>query len=66
VHVWTFRNENFFLPADLRKGDAESPEFLAQHGNGAAEYRRFIEAGVDGVFTDFPQTAIFVRRRDSE
>ena len=33
VHPWTVRAENYFLPAALRRGDAQSPAFLAQHGD---------------------------------
>lgn len=47
VHIWTMRDENNFLPADFRIGAAK-----AAHGDAAAEYRRFVEAGVDGFFTD--------------
>jgi glycerophosphoryl diester phosphodiesterase len=50
VHVWTFRNENFFLPADCK----DRPE---------AEYARFLELGVDGLFSDHPDTAVAAVRR---
>jgi glycerophosphoryl diester phosphodiesterase len=56
VHPWTFRAENRFLPEDLRRGDDP-----AAHGDLAAELRRFIELGVDGVFTDFPEIAVASR-----
>lgn len=52
VHIWTMRDENNFLPLDYRIGTARSA-----HGDAQAEYRRFFEAGVDGVFSDFTQTA---------
>ncbi|KQY60217.1 glycerophosphodiester phosphodiesterase [Aeromicrobium sp. Root495] len=52
VHIWTMRDENNFLPLDYRVGTARSA-----HGDAAAEYLRFFEAGVDGVFSDFTQTA---------
>jgi glycerophosphoryl diester phosphodiesterase len=52
VHCFTFRNENHFLPADLRSG--VHPE---EHGDASAEYRMFLNAGVDGVFSDNPDTA---------
>jgi glycerophosphoryl diester phosphodiesterase len=52
VHVWTFRAENAFLPAALRRGaDA------AAHGDLAAEIGAFMAAGVDGVFSDHPDQA---------
>jgi glycerophosphoryl diester phosphodiesterase len=53
VHCFTFRNENHFLPADLRSG-ARADE----HGDASAEYRTFLRAGVDGVFSDHPDTAL--------
>jgi glycerophosphoryl diester phosphodiesterase len=58
VHVWTFRAENEFLPHDLRVGS--EPE---AHGNLEAEIGRYLEAGIDGFFVDFP--AIGVRVRDA-
>lgn len=48
VVPYTFRNEAGGLPFDDR-GDPER------------EYRRFYRAGVDGVFTDFPDTALRAR-----
>ncbi len=58
VHVWTFRAENAFLPADLKSGPAP-----AAHGDLAAEIERYLARGIDGFFTDFP--AIGVRVRDA-
>lgn len=49
VHPWTFRAENFFLPAGLRNG--LNP---AGHGRLDEEIARHLAAGVDGFFTDFP------------
>lgn len=51
VHVYTLRPENPFLPAELRRGDTAS---LSERGDLAAEARAYLEAGVDGVFTDDP------------
>jgi glycerophosphoryl diester phosphodiesterase len=48
VHAWTFRNEDAFLPANLR-------------GRPQRELEIFFEAGVDGVFADHPDTAIATR-----
>jgi glycerophosphoryl diester phosphodiesterase len=45
VHVWTLRSDSAFLPARWR-------------GDPAAEVRAFAAAGVDGVFTDFPDAAV--------
>ena len=58
VHPWTFRSENFFLPADY-----DSSANPAEHGDAIAEYRLFYRLGVDGVFSDFPDTAVQARRR---
>jgi len=62
VHAWTFRSENYFLPVDLRLGDPGDPDFLRQRGDDPAEYRRFFETGLDGVFTDHPGHASAARR----
>jgi glycerophosphoryl diester phosphodiesterase len=56
VHPYTFRNENQFLPADLRS--AGGP---ADYGDVFAEYAAFYAAGVDGVFADNPDTAVAAR-----
>jgi glycerophosphoryl diester phosphodiesterase len=56
VHPYTFRNENHFLPANLR-----SAGFAADYGNVFAEYEAFFAAGVDGVFADNPDTAVAAR-----
>jgi glycerophosphoryl diester phosphodiesterase len=61
VHPWTFRAENYFLPAELRRGDPSAPDFMRQHGDLDAELRAFYAAGVDGVFSDFPAAAVAAR-----
>jgi len=43
VHLYTLRDDPYFLPSSYS-------------GNVAAEYRAFIDLGVDGFFTDFPGT----------
>lgn len=48
VHVWTFRNEDTFLPKDM----AGKPE---------VEIQRYIATGIDGLFTDYPATAVKIR-----
>jgi glycerophosphoryl diester phosphodiesterase len=48
VHPYTFRNEEQFLTTDY-------------NGDPMAEYQQFYELGVDGVFSDFPDTAIVAR-----
>lgn len=48
VHTWTFRSEQRRLASDFR-------------GMPANEYMAFYEAGVDGLFSDFPDTAVVAR-----
>jgi glycerophosphoryl diester phosphodiesterase len=43
VHLYTLRNDPFFLPKSY-------------NGDPTAEYKKFIDLGVDGFFTDFPGT----------
>ena len=46
VHTWTFRNESqIFLTSDYG-------------GNAVQEYVQFYCLGVDGLFSDFPDTAV--------
>ena len=61
VHPWTFRSENCFLPVEFRRGDPADFAYLLQHGDAEAEYRLFFNLGVDGVFSDFPGVAVWVR-----
>ncbi len=61
VHAWTLRAENYFLPLELRRGDAATSEYQHQNGDLAAELRAFYAAGVDGVFSDFPGAAVSAR-----
>ncbi|MEZ6023120.1 MAG: glycerophosphodiester phosphodiesterase [Hyphomonadaceae bacterium] len=56
VHAWTFRAENYFLPAELR-GDGGP----TAHGDLEAELRMFYATGLDGVFSDFPGAAVRAR-----
>jgi glycerophosphoryl diester phosphodiesterase len=58
VHTWTFRNENQFLPLELRSGGGADPN---AYGDAFAEYEQFFELGVDGVFSDNPDTAVEAR-----
>ena len=53
VHPWTFRPENYFLPADFRAGT--DPRV---HGDLASEYRIFLATGIDGLFADDPASAV--------
>jgi glycerophosphoryl diester phosphodiesterase len=52
VVVYTFRDENQFLPADFRDGTDPTAK-----GDVFGELRAFIAAGVDGVFADQPDSA---------
>ena len=52
VVAYTFRNENQFLPAELRLGNDPN-----EYGNAIAEYQQFFDLGIDGVFSDNPDTA---------
>jgi glycerophosphoryl diester phosphodiesterase len=49
IHTWTFRNEKRRLLADYRN-------------NPIREYLQFYKLGIDGVFADFPDTALLARR----
>ena len=48
IHTWTFRNEQHRLLSDYE-------------GNPVNEYLHFYRLGVDGVFSDFPNTAFAAR-----
>jgi glycerophosphoryl diester phosphodiesterase len=56
VHIWTLRAENNFLPTNFRLGT--DPSTL---GDMAAEARAFLDAGVDGYFTDHPNIGVLAR-----
>ncbi|MEV4658114.1 glycerophosphodiester phosphodiesterase [Micromonospora sp. NPDC049301] len=56
VHSWTFRAENQFLPVDFRIGTDPNAR-----GDITAEYELFLGLGLDGVFTDHPDTAVAAR-----
>ncbi|WP_232540018.1 glycerophosphodiester phosphodiesterase [Azohydromonas aeria] len=49
VHAWTFRAENRFLPAQFWRGTDP-----AAHGDLAGCLDAFLDAGLDGFFTDHP------------
>ena len=51
VHVWTLRSEDAFLSASYG-------------GDPRREYEQFASLGVDGLFTDFPDVAAGVFRRN--
>jgi glycerophosphoryl diester phosphodiesterase len=56
VHPYTFRNENAFLPAELRRGTDPT-----HYGNAFGEYEQFFRLGVDGLFSDNSDTAVEAR-----
>ena len=49
IHTWTFRNESKRLLADYQDRPVD-------------EYLQFYELGIDGVFSDFADTALTARR----
>lgn len=51
VHPYTFRPENPFLPSNLQRGD---PASRTERGDAVAEITVFLQAGIDGFFTDDP------------
>ncbi|MEV0172334.1 glycerophosphodiester phosphodiesterase [Streptomyces sp. NPDC050803] len=56
LHPWTLRNENPFLPANFRKGtDADA------YGDVFGAYKTYFATGIDGVFTDQPDTGLLAR-----
>lgn len=62
LHPYTFRAENSFLPPALRLGDPKAADYMAQHGNLAAEIQHFVALGIDGLFSDFPGLAVAATR----
>jgi glycerophosphoryl diester phosphodiesterase len=56
VHPYTFRAENTFLPLDYRVGtDATA------YGRAIDEHVRFLQTGIDGLFTDQCDVAVIAR-----
>lgn len=56
VHGWTFRAENTFLPKNF-----QSSADPAGIGDLAAEVITFLDAGMDGFFTDQPDIGVLGR-----
>ncbi|MET8117037.1 glycerophosphodiester phosphodiesterase [Streptomyces prasinus] len=56
LHPYTMRNENPFLPADFRRGG--DPD---AYGDVFGAFRAYFATGIDGVFTDHPDTALLAR-----
>jgi glycerophosphoryl diester phosphodiesterase len=57
VHPYTFRNENTFLPLELREGAAPD-----DYGRAIEEQLTFWKTGIDGMFTDNTDTGVVSRR----
>ncbi|MFC4909969.1 glycerophosphodiester phosphodiesterase [Actinomadura gamaensis] len=57
VVPYTFRNENQFLPTDLRNGTAPG-----DYGQVFKEYGAYFKAGIDGMFSDNSDTAFRARQ----
>ncbi|MFE1558107.1 glycerophosphodiester phosphodiesterase [Streptomyces sp. NPDC058734] len=53
LHPYTARNENSFLPAEYRKGTDP-----AAYGDAFGAFKKYFELGVDGIFTDNPDTGL--------
>jgi glycerophosphoryl diester phosphodiesterase len=49
VHTWTFRPENLFLAADFRNDAGAN---VRNEAGSIAEMRRYLETGIDGLFSD--------------
>jgi glycerophosphoryl diester phosphodiesterase len=56
LHPYTMRNENPFLPAEFREG--ADPD---AYGDVFGAYRAYFATGIDGVFTDHPDTGLLAR-----
>nr|WP_281280985.1 glycerophosphodiester phosphodiesterase family protein [Nocardioides guangzhouensis] len=56
VHVWTVRDENQFMATNFRRGTDPNAK-----GDSFAESRAFLDAGVDGIFSDQPDTLFQAR-----
>jgi glycerophosphoryl diester phosphodiesterase len=63
VHAWTFRRENSFLPADFHGGDPSAADHDTRTGDLRGEITRFLELGLDGLFSDNPDLAVAARNR---
>ena len=56
VVIWTLREENQFMATNFRRGTDPNA-----HGDMAAEIHAFLDAGVDALFSDFPDDAVAAR-----
>ncbi|MGW7365512.1 glycerophosphodiester phosphodiesterase [Streptomyces sp. NPDC054841] len=56
LHPYTMRNENSFLPADFRRGTDPNA-----YGDVFGAFKVYFEQGIDGIFTDNPDTGLLAR-----
>jgi glycerophosphoryl diester phosphodiesterase len=56
VHIYTMRVENSFVPPALR-----TSAIVSQRGRVEEEFAAYWAAGIDGVFTDNPDTGVGAR-----
>ncbi|MFI5755749.1 glycerophosphodiester phosphodiesterase [Streptomyces sp. NPDC051569] len=56
LHPYTMRNENTFLPADFRRGTDPNA-----YGDAFGAFKAYFAQGIDGVFTDNPDTGLLAR-----
>lgn len=56
VHAYTFRAENPFLPKDYQNSTVPT-----EHGNMEKLVTRYLDAGLDGFFTDHPDLGVSAR-----
>ncbi len=53
VHVWTVRDENQFMATNFRRGTDPNAK-----GDVRAEVHALLDAGVDGIFADHPDSVV--------
>ncbi|MFE4643278.1 glycerophosphodiester phosphodiesterase [Streptomyces sp. NPDC056730] len=56
LHPYTLRDENAFLLADFRRGTDPNA-----YGDAFGAFRAYFEQGIDGIFTDNPDTGLLAR-----
>ncbi|GHG67926.1 glycerophosphodiester phosphodiesterase [Streptomyces griseocarneus] len=56
LHPYTMRNENSFLPADFRRGTDPNA-----YGDAFGAFKTYFATGIDGIFTDNPDTGALAR-----
>lgn len=59
VHPYTFRVENNYVPTDLKSSAVPS-----DYGDMVSEVRAYLDAGIDGFFTDNPDVGLVARDED--